>query len=87
MDGTRHNRPLIQSSQNQTKRAEIPTRSMKTFSVEPINFWRDKMSNKRRKKSVFDPEPKRRPRPERRKRPRRKRVGYATQTMREAWTP
>jgi hypothetical protein len=46
--------------------------------------------SKRRKKSVFDSEPKRRPRLERRKRPRRKNkrvVGYATQTMQEAWTP
>lgn len=46
------------------------------------------MSNKRRKKSIF--EPKRRPRPERSKRPRRKNkrvIGYATQTMRDAWTP
>jgi hypothetical protein len=62
-------------------------RNMQIFSVEPINCWRDKMSNKRRKKSIFDSEPKRRQRPERRRRPRRKRVGYATQVMREAWTP
>lgn len=45
------------------------------------------MSKRRQKKNIFDSEPKRRQKPERRKRPRHKRVGYATQVMREAWTP
>jgi hypothetical protein len=46
--------------------------------------------SKRQKKNVFDSERKRRPRLARRKTPRSKSkrvVGYATQTVQEAWTP